>query len=569
MSGLPPLFPGTLSITEMDKGEWKENKNPAMRLFGKRFFIDQRAMDLLVEFLAVALAEKKIAAEGEKTGRTPLWNADALPPLSDLRSWPAAAALFYRLPVYLNLKLFAFFRLTPPDKRHPVHEEQYRELGRRLREKPGLAEGGKVDKAVEILKQLLGGLQGAGFDRVWSARTFYPLAPALLMQETLFNFSTAKSKKVNGWEDIIDYFNIYFSVSKHRFLARGGELLYLQLCNLFRTDPDVFATWLAEWRALMILRPEEADMEKLHENLSRELKKLGEGRVSRILHKLADYIENLDPATSRKVTEKVSKSELKCEYCAAETWPETYLFAVELYRLLQAALDPAERLDMLMLLCVLQVLRTLCAQSARYGGREGQTVSLSNPLGYAWLFTPGRASPALRLAAAGNLQVVQTMIYTALRHPALKQYVQRAVKEVMGKKDEEALKKEENKLWREADDKYGYKLLLSLGKQSGIIVPRTGPGARFVLGERLLRLLVLTVLPPGQRCTYPEFLQQVYLHFGIALEGRQLLEALRFTGQFVGHDFAGQDKDWPVAMLRAAGFLEELSDAFSLVVNPF
>ncbi|MGQ9557941.1 MAG: hypothetical protein ACUVTU_08285 [Desulfurispora sp.] len=570
MNELPPLFPRQLPLKRMGRREWKENKNPAMRLLGKRFFVDQRAMELLVEFLGVLLTrEKWIGHSGRRTGTVDWAKESVLPPLSLLRSWPENQALCYRLPVHLNVKLLAFFRRTPPDKQHAVHEQQYIRLRQELKERLGSRDRVGTARA-DVLEQLLAGLQGSGAGRLWSARTFYPLAPALLMQETIFNITKTKSKeKKDGelsWEDTIEKLNEYYSVSKHRFLARGGEVLYLQLCNLFRTSPEEFGAWLGRWQDVLEVRPEEADLEQLHSGLNRYLPELAGGALGRLLQHLVDYIENLDPETRQKVAEKVGT--LECEYCAADTWPETYLFAVELYRLLQADLDPVQRLDMLMLLCALQVLRTICAQSARYGGR-GERPAPQNPLGYTWLFTPGRASPALRLAAAGHLEVLQTMIYTALRHPALENYVQRAVMELKGGAGAETLKKEAGKLWKEADDKYGYKLLLSLGKQVGIIAPRTGRGARFVLEERLLRLLVLTILPPGYSCTYPEFLQRVYAHYGIALEGVQLQEALRFAGRFAGTDFILPEREWPVTMLRAAGFLVELSDAFSLVKNTF
>lgn len=558
MSALPPLFPYP---SQIDGVKWEDNKNPAYRLFGKRYFTDQRALDLLAEFLMLLFSKKRVAL---KNGDADHWFDNAvLPPLDLLRTWPLPATLSYEPPVRLNLKLFAFFRRTPPDNRHAVHEEQYRELRRRLKEKHGLAGGGNVAEAIDVLEQLLGGLQGAGFDRVWSAQTFYPLAPVLLMQETIWNITQAKRESPHDWEQIIDSFKTYFSVSKHRFLAHGGEVLYLQLCNLFRTPPEEFTRWLEKWRGPLGLQCEETDLEKLHGMICRELERLRGGRVSALLQKLADFIEGLDPDTRDKVASKTG--ELECEYCAAESWPETYLFAIELGRLLQAALDPAERLELLMLLCALQVLRTLCAQSVRYAGHAGP---LSNPLGYAWLFTPGRASPALRLAATNNLQVVQATVHTALRAPALQRFVEQMAEKMSSKKGKD--KSEfERRIYAEADGKYGHKLLLSLGKGLGIIIPRRGRGARFLLNEELLRLLVLTVLPPGTRCTYPAFLKRVYLHYGIALDGEQAAEALRFSGQVAGHGPSGPDKDWPLAMLRAAGFLIELSDAFAIVENPF
>lgn len=99
----------------------------------------------------------------------------------------------------------------------------------------------------------------------------------------------------------------------------------------------------------------------------------------------------------------------------------------------------------------------------------------------------------------------------------------------------------------------------------GIIVPYTGRGARFILTDKVIRYLVLTVLPPGSKCTYDEFLRRIYNHFGIAVEGEQLYDAMLWTG-LPGLETSSS---WLTEMLRAGGFLTELSDACSIVNNPF
>ena len=92
-------------------------------------------------------------------------------------------------------------------------------------------------------------------------------------------------------------------------------------------------------------------------------------------------------------------------------------------------------------------------------------------------------------------------------------------------KDLEENARQSNKdLYKEADTKYGHKFFLSLGKKLEVIIPFRGPGARFIMTDRLMRYLV-AVLLPGERCTYEEFLHRLYQHYGIAVEGEYLTDA--------------------------------------------
>ena len=125
------------------------------------------------------------------------------------------------------------------------------------------------------------------------------------------------------------------------------------------------------------------------------------------------------------------------------------------------------------------------------------------------------------------------------------------------------------KRYREADRRYGHKLFLSLSKKIGFVIPQRGPGARFVISDRILRFLVLALIQPGDRCTLDTFKQRLFLHFGMAIDGDQFSNSCRWAGipELVDErHFAGE---WFESMLRQAGFLIELSDSVSLVLNPF
>ena len=206
--------------------------------------------------------------------------------------------------------------------------------------------------------------------------------------------------------------------------------------------------------------------------------------------------------------------------------------------------------------CAMQVLRTICAQSVRHGAIE---IVSETPLGYEWIFSASTSSPQQRQTSQRSLQYIQGIIQIAFRKDELQA---KASKHPRGTYKVKAL-------YQEADNKYGFKLLVSLGKKLGIIVPNTGPGARFIMTDKLLRYLVISLVSPGDRITYQDFLQRMYLHYGIAIEGVQLANAMRCSGLPNNSAMQETKKAWLTDMLSAGGFLTELSDAWSVVKNPF
>jgi hypothetical protein len=539
-AGLPEPFP-CLSTTD------DEDRNPAIRLFGKRFFSEQSAVELLAEFLSVVCCEKYIENVG---------SIDApLPGVDALQAWPRAVPLRYRPPIKLNLKLFALLGASPAHTRHPAHMQHYESLTRCLQSKIRTNDGSERE-VVEWLEELMQGLQGVGANRTWCAQTFFPVSRGLLTQETLWNDTVARGQPASEWHEYVEHFLRYFSVSRHRFLARGGELLYLQLCNALIPPPNDHSSFINALRQIepLCISLEEQEPTELCQSLDRGLSGVF-GRPDGAFEVLIDTLDGLDQLTQQAVehARHADQGWLACGWCPRDSWKEGYLFAIEVSRVLAAPLDPVERLEILVVGCALQVLRSLCAQSARYVAME----RAEGPWGYAWVMTPPEgASAPLRIASQRNLQVVQRMIYQALRGDALAANASGARVAV-------------DRLYREADRCYGHKLLLSLGKRLGLIVPKSGRGARWVMTDEVLRYLVLALLPPGKRCTYDTFLRRLYLHYGMAVEEEALDGAVAWSGLAPNRTVQPGKASWLAAMLRAGGFLTDLSDACAVVRNPY
>lgn len=540
IDGLPRPFPAKHRMG-------REDSNPGIRLFGRRFFQDQSPLELVAELLAVVSFDKQVGAAQSVATPLPDW--------STLLSWPDDRHLQYHAPVRLNLKLFALLQASRVDLRHDAHRKQHELLTNRLKETLDTGFEGPSE-VVEWFEELFRGFQGAGLNRAWCAQVFLPITAGLISRETIWAISSARRDRVEDWDTLVENASKYFRTDQRAFLARGGELLYLQLCNALRTGRAELDAFLGQFRGTDpgSFTEAEADPTTLHGILQTGLASLN-GPHTRGFDRLVDVIEGLDPHTSRAVNRSITGDEswLTCEWCPQESWPEGYLFAVELSRLLRASLDPIERLEMLITGCTLQVLRSLCAQSARYS----ELARADAPLGYAWILVPPSGDQReLRQAAHRNLQVVQGRIQNALRHEALEQNARQSRVPL-------------ERLYREADNRYGHKLLLSLGKKLGFITPKTGPGAKLVMTDDVLRYLVVALLRPGERCTLDSFLERLYLHYGIAIEGRHLDEAAAWSGLPPNRAIQPSDGSWLATALRAGGFLAELSDACSVVRNTY
>ena len=529
---LPNPFPKTDDIYQ--------TRNPAFVLFGSRFFADQTVVELLAELLSVVFSDKWIGSKGPITS--------PLPSLQDLNDWASGKGkkLIYRPPIRLNLKLFALLCASPLSSRHQVHEEHYEYLANKFLSKVR-ADRKKPEEVKEWVEDFLTGFQGAGFDRTWCAQTFYPVTTNFLLQETIWNHTEARRRPLSTWVDAVYKFNTHYTVSRHRFLARGGELLYLQLCNLFSGKP---AASLA--KKLGYYEPD-YELDSLHECLEKGFQLLQRKQFA-VLDKTVDFIENLDPETHLETNRHDG---LTCGWCPEESWPEAYLFAIEMSRILRATIDPVEQLELMQFGCALQVLRSMCAQSVRYGSLSPKSDHHGSVLGYGWVFSPIEGySTQQRLASCQNLGVIFRVIKSALQNEDIVKHVE-SVKH--------GIRLSPNKL----DTNYGHKYFNRLGKRLGIIYPWKGAEPRFVLTDKLLRYLVLSVLEPGMSCTYEEFKNRIYAHHGIAIEGQELQNAIVWTGLPLNSSVQPDGDSCLTQMLRAGGFLIELSDGCSIVRNPF
>lgn len=517
-------------------------ENPAILLFGKRLFNDQSPTEFLIELLLVADSAKRVGSTDEPF-------SSALPTVGALTEWPPGEPLEYAPKARLNLKLFAFMGASRLDSRHETHREHYKELLEKLHAGIRVTETGNANDVLRTLENLFLGFQGAGSGRTWCAQSFLPICRGLLAGETIWNETAARREPPDDWTDLLSQQQAYLTMNKHRFLARGGELLYLQLCNALRQEQGRIREWVKE--SGVCIEPREQDPAWLHGELQRELGGLLD-QCPQTVSEIAQFLDGgVEPDTAKATdTDDGGPRYVAAGWCAAESWREGYLFAVDLLRLCTADLDVIERLRLLEVACAMQVLRSLAAQSVRHCLAERRVAWPGYRLAVS---APNEENPAVKRMSRDTAKVAERLIYHAIRSG-----------DVPLPDDEERRRK----LLKEADKSYGGKLFVGMAKRIGLLVPRRGAGVRFTLNEQLLRLLVVTTVPVGGRLTYDRFKQLVEARHGLVFDADGFTRA----GEWLdgdGHVLLGPSiDDWFQEMLAAAGLLMHLSDACALVVNP-
>lgn len=527
MTNLVPDFPRGVSAVV---GENKNN--PAISLFGLRFFADQSVMELLEEFLLVLSSKKEIGKNSFE---------DYFPAISTLKEWEYEQ-LYYYPQARLNLKLFSFLGSSRIETRHETHRQHCIELWENLKKKILAEDLSQKDDALVLLNNLFLGYWGSGAQGTWCAQSFLPFCRSLLSSEIIWNASGAKD--VESWEEALTK----FKYSQHLILARGGELLYLQICNALSKAPEDVEQWLKEsnrWDALM---PHERNPEDLHKNLQDAFEEFF-SVPPKELNDLADFIDKQGNVKNEWDDDPASRR-ASCGWCPEESWRESYLFAVELVRILRAPIDIMEAVEMMQIACAMQLMRSLTAQSYRY--QEGNINT--DGLEYRLLFSEIEENNSKRKELSQtSLTDVFLTIHQALRRT-----------EIMEEIPEDKRKTK----YQDADRRYGHKLYSRVGKSIGLIVPRRGGKARFVLTDKLLRFFVLSLVPT-QRMTLERFKQNIANHFGFVFDESALAESPDWQNRKEQLDFNAVDSQFLERMLEASGMLITLSDSCSLVKNPF
>lgn len=511
-------FPKNANIN----GSSADKTNSAIRLYGRRFYKDQTPVEYLAEFLLVFGSPK--LQNGAGTNCFDILAEDG----GSYGYWPKDR---------IALKLFAFFPTSKLETRHPVHRDAYLRVIEILRE---AVEGNsdQKDETVRLIQSLLGGFVGVAKNRTWVTYSFLPASKALLGRELDWLHSAAKTDVgLTDW----DAAKKHFATDRHNFMARGGELLFLQLANLF-SDPAA-----PELMKLM----QRVEYRHIGDFSVSERKKRVQLGLRMILEDAIRPLNDLVSMIEGRLSSFTLQGDVKI---ASLGWTplvsrtEALLFAFEIDNICDLSLSSLEKLDLLQILCCIHVLRSLCFQARRVDQGEGDTFGFCG--NYAWVVSDpdGLSGSPIRQMSQASVSRIEALLYRVLRN---KQW------EGQGSSANEA-------------DKHGFQIFRKISKEIGLMIPIKGPGQRFSLNPRLVRFLVAALVRPGEHLPLDKFYERVFAHFGIVIGGHPLAEALKWSGA-AGHQKSyGVDVStgWLEETLQQGGFLIELSDAVSIVHNP-
>jgi hypothetical protein len=374
-----------------ERGVAVDKTNPAIQLYGRRFYKDQTPVEYLAEFLLVFVSPKGGQSNGTYSLR--LETSDD-PPCY----WPDDR---------IALKLFAFFPSSKLETRHLVHQKAYQQA---LEDLKAHVSGSTEDKdeAVRLLQSLFSGFVGVAKNRTWVTHSFLPASPTLLAREVDWLHSNAlKDTDLQDWGDA----EKHFATDRHNFMARGGEVLFLQLAHLFSGEGHAAVDTMKSSASYMHLARN--NLVSLREGIETGLRSILEDAVGSI-NELAQFIE--EALSSYRLYDQGKRASLG--WIPVASVPEAFLFASELNNIQRSTLGSLEKIDLLQILSCMQVLRSLCFQAQRIDGSNNHTNGFVG--GYSWIVADANAQSGdgVRKLAQSSFERAEELLYRVLRQVA-------------------------------------------------------------------------------------------------------------------------------------------------------
>lgn len=477
----------------------------AMQIYGNRFHADQTLVEYLIEFLLIFCAEKDGLEQGKMHFHDP----------------NSKDVLYYTVEPRMGLKRFIFFDKSRKDYAVDIDKRAHDELIKALKDKIDDADDDVKTDFLESLQDLFHGYAVVLRKRAWCAQAMLPICPEVIFCEAM---PKRKERAALKWDDISndpDQKNLIdskFDFDKRNFLARGGELYYLHILQGLRNNPE--------------------KRDRLEYLLNDLLVIQGE-KISQI----AQFIQNT--WEERMGYEESPKQRLRLAYIPEDAYSNISGDSVdELIGYLSCSMHPIRKIELLSKGVMIQVMRMLSVATTNYLGKDREC----------WIIDmKGMTEDIVKKVASKGFRNVEDSFATALSKKSIEisaDDVERRMQDVR------KARKDSLEIFR------------SKGKELQCIIPTNGPYERFALPEDSIRFLVLSLVGPGEKMTLDMFLQKLYAKYRIVIGPTEYKKATEnsdsaLSNSFMENKLAFQD------FLKATGFLHELSDATSIVVNPY
>lgn len=478
------------------------------RIFGNRFMPDQTLCEYLIEFLLVFVSAKDSEL---KTGRMKFHDS-------------SEGRLEYYVEPRMGLRRFIFFDKSRKSGSVSIDEQAYKEMIDTLKRKIIVDSDFEKQDIIDGMQDLLHGYAVVVRKRNWCAQMLLPVCPEMVLCDAM---PEEKNRRKLDWFRDQDRYKVdsSFAFDKRNFLARGGEVYYLHL--------------------LQALDYNHEDKEKLEKLLTLLL-----GGENNKLSDICNLIQkSWERAMGYTLPADISQR-LSLSFIPEEAYAECGRYSVgELVNFLSCDLPSINKVEILAKGIMYQVMRMLSWRVDNYLGTEKK----------AWIVDmKGGTNNTVKKIASECYQEIESGFMTALNKSA------REIGE--DKIPENRYMPLLNKARAASLD-----LFRSKGKELQCIIPTNGQFERFSLSEDIIRFLVLALIPPQKKMTVNMFLKKLYENYRIVVgpeeyrkhidDGSKLEVSL--TNSFAENQNAFQ------TFLKATGFLRELSDATSIVVNPY
>lgn len=476
-------------------------------LFGHRVQPSQTKYEYLIEFLQVVIA-KKINAYEKSLGNT-YFPVDK----SVLES-----TMKYQPETRIGLKRFVFFPKSKLEGKAEVDKVAYEKCVEELISCISGKSEIKRKNCVKILQNLLRGFSAVNQSRSWFDQNLLPICPEVILPEGM---------GVKKWRQGLTFSNDNadvdgkFDYHRYTYMCRGGEVYYLHLLSAINEHP--------------------------------EYQQVISDRLKEMIHSFPQfsYLCNFVQSTWENymlVTEEVKPVTKDIGIIPAAFSSRNEYLLKELTNFLNSKSHPFEKMEMLANGILLQLLRAMYLAASTQTESNCWVVDV-NCRGY-------ENSEMKKIAVSSfrhNEEVISNYLYREL-----------------GNLRSELKETDESKIIKGAADD-SYRLFRKMGKMIGIVIPATGPGMRFSLSEDIIKFLVLSVIPPKNLITLDEFMEQLYYHFGMVIGPQQYQREMeKGSVKRIGElSFMEENKRAFAQKLKDCGFLRDLSDATSIVENPY
>lgn len=512
------IFPSRVNFEKRDK---PEAQNLQIQIYGRRIRKDQTFYEYLIEFLLVFIGEGK---DTDKTGLDKIQDYDK--------------RLYYKYKNNMGLKRFIFLENSKKENRYEIDEEANKELKQELLKNMEV-DGVRADELLEIIRELYLGFTAFSGDRGWFAKALLPMCRYTIFPEAMGKVNFRKDLKLWKYDAINLEVDEEFEFNEHNFMARGGEVYFLHILQGLK---------------------EIAEIDVQESNLLKEEINV---RINNLIGSFPQFSEISEWIIStwenyifkKSNGEKLEKIESKCMWISNNYRKRSIYTVKELVNILRADINEFDKYEILSLAIIIQILRMMSEAALIVATEEKE----DHPL---WvLHVNGSSNNKTKKLATESYKILEENMMIAVAKMLVNYDDIKANR--TGKKPPT-----QSSLLKDAYDD-SHKLLRKLGKDIGFVIPIKGDNMRFTITDNIVKFFVLSLVEPEKKVTLDTFLQKLYKNFGIIIGPKEYEEYLKSKGDIEDSSYLQYNLDDFQLLLRKNGFLKELSDATSIVINPY